>query len=167
MNPYCLICEQGYFVNSFGLCTQYVLATNNTGCSIYNCLYCGYNSSLCSFCFVPWGISSTGVCQTSLFCSANCQLCTNSSQCLTCAPSYTVNSTGVCISCNVANCQTCQQANVCATCAFNYTLASTGFCISCPIDKCTACSANGVCQTCNDTVAGIDYFPSSNGNLCV
>lgn len=61
-NPVCIVCTQGYYINSWGLCSQYNPALNNTGCSVYNCLYCAQNSSTCSFCFQPWGISATGQC---------------------------------------------------------------------------------------------------------
>lgn len=115
----------------------------------------------------PWGISQNGVCQTTKFCPANCQLCVNEQLCLTCAALYTVNSTGLCVQCNVLNCATCQQANVCANCAPSYTLASTNICISCNIDKCTSCLSNAICSACNDTASSVEYFPSSNGNLCV
>ena len=37
--PVCYVCEQGYYVNSWGLCSAYNPNMNNTGCSIYNCLY--------------------------------------------------------------------------------------------------------------------------------
>lgn len=32
--PMCQVCAQGYFINSWGMCSQYNLLTNNTGCNV-------------------------------------------------------------------------------------------------------------------------------------
>ncbi len=166
MQPYCQVCTQGYYVNTWGLCTQYNPATNNTGCSVYNCLYCGTNSTQCSFCFQPWAINNNGMCQTSVFCSANCQVCVNSSVCLTCASGYTVSTaTSQCVLCNVNNCASCNQANVCASCSSGFTLSTNGVCLMCNIANCNQCSDVNYCQTCN-TVNGTQLSPSPNGGSC-
>lgn len=149
------------------MCSQYNPATNNTGCNVYNCLYCATNSSQCSFCFSPWGISSTGVCQTTVFCPSNCQLCINSSVCLTCNSGYTVSkTTNLCVQCSITGCGQCNTANVCASCNAGFTLvASTGICLSCSVTNCQTCSAANYCQTCN-AVNGTQLYPSPNGNSC-
>lgn len=167
MQPICQVCTQGYFINSWGMCSQYNPPTNNTGCNVYNCLYCGTNSSQCSFCFSPWGISSTGVCQTTVFCPSNCQLCINSSVCLTCNSGYTVSkSTNLCVQCSITGCGQCNTANVCASCNAGFTLVpSTGICLSCSVTNCQTCSAANFCQTCN-AVNGTQLYPSPNGNAC-
>lgn len=107
--PYCFVCEQGYFVNAFGLCSPYSPGLNSTGCKVYNCLYCAVNSTTCSFCLSPWGISLTGQCQTNVtnLCPANCQLCANLTLCYTCLTNYLLNSTGSCILCNIVGCTKC------------------------------------------------------------
>jgi proprotein convertase subtilisin/kexin type 5 len=121
MLPICLICEQGYYINSYGQCSIYNPNTSSTGCTVYNCLYCALNSSTCSFCFVPWGISSTGICLTSnqIICGANCLSCLNSTSCVNCAPKYLPNN-GMCVLCNILGCQTCVNANNCTTCLPGY-----------------------------------------------
>lgn len=147
LQPYCVTCIQGYFTNSWGLCTAYNPATQNAGCSVYNCLYCAMNNTSCSFCLAPWGISSTGICQATIFCPSNCQFCTNPSTCLTCVATFTLNTTGTCILCNITGCSTCQVANFCNNCQHNFTGAK-GICLACPILNCLGCSSNNVCQTC-------------------
>jgi hypothetical protein len=166
MQPMCQVCEQGYYANSWGLCSQYNPATNNTGCSVYNCLYCGLNSSQCSFCFTPWGISSTGVCQASVFCPVNCQLCVNSTVCLTCNSGFTVSTaTNLCVQCSVIGCATCNQANICASCSAGYSLTANGNCLACSVANCATCSAANYCQTCN-SLNGVQLSPSPNGGSC-
>jgi hypothetical protein len=164
--PICLVCEQGFFISSWNTCKQYNPATNNTNCSVYNCLYCGINSTQCSFCFTPWGISSTGQCQTTVNCSANCQFCTNSSACLTCASTYTLNGPNTCVLCQIPNCQLCQQQNVCVNCATGFSLTGNNTCLSCNISWCTNCSDVNICMTCGNTAGGIAQFPSPTGGTC-
>ncbi len=153
-------------MNAYGGCTQYNPATNNTNCTVYNCLYCALNSTTCSFCFSPWGISSTGQCQTSVNCSSNCQFCTNSSVCLTCASSYTLNQPNTCVLCQISNCQLCQQQNLCTTCATGYSLTGNKTCLSCNVNSCLNCSDVNICATCANTASGIAQFPSPTGGAC-
>ena len=164
--PICLVCEQGYFISSWNTCKQYNPPTNNTNCTVYNCLYCGVNSTQCSFCFTPWGISSTGQCQTSTNCSANCQLCTNSSTCLTCNTGFTLNAPNSCIACSISNCQLCQQANVCTTCATGFTLTGTNTCLTCNVQGCLNCSDVNICSSCGNSASGAVQIPSPTGGAC-
>ncbi len=129
-------------------------------------MYCGINSTLCSFCFVPWGISSTGLCQTSVNCSANCQFCTNGSTCLTCITGFTLNVPNTCVACNVANCQLCQQPNICATCANGFSLTGSNTCLSCNVPGCLNCSSINICSTCANSATGAPQFPSPTGGAC-
>lgn len=164
--PMCTVCAQGYYPNAYGQCIQYGPNVTNTGCSVYNCLYCGTNNSTCSFCLAPWGISSTGQCQATQFCSANCQFCANATVCLTCATSYSVNSTGACVLCQVASCQTCQTANTCSACLPGFSLTSNNSCMSCNVQNCASCSSNNICASCK-MVNGAQYFPTPTGGGCV
>jgi hypothetical protein len=164
--PICLVCTQGFYISSWNTCKQYNPSTNNTNCSVYNCLYCGINSTLCSFCFVPWGISSTGLCQTNINCSANCQFCTNGSTCLTCNAGFTLNVPNTCVACNVANCQLCQQANICVSCANGFSLTGSNTCLSCNVPDCLNCSSINICSTCANSATGTPQFPSPTGGAC-
>lgn len=147
------------------MCSQYNPATNNTGCSVSNCFYCALNSTQCSFCFAPWGVSSNGQCYTSSGCPSNCQVCSNQSTCVTCNSGYTLNNNGVCTLCQITGCVTCNQQNVCAGCSSGYTLTQNGFCISCSVANCQKCSSANYCQTCN-SVNGTQLTPSPNGGSC-
>lgn len=164
--PYCTFCEQGYFINTYGICQQYNPPTNNSGCSVYNCMYCGLNSTQCSFCFIPWGISSTGQCQTTANCSANCQFCANPTTCLTCATGFTLNAPNTCVQCNVTNCQLCQQTNVCANCATGFSLTGANSCLQCNVAGCTNCSEINICSICSNSASGMQRFPSPTGAFC-
>jgi hypothetical protein len=167
--PLCMVCEQGYFVNSYGLCSIYNPNITSTGCSVYNCLYCAQNSSTCSFCFTPWGISPNGLCQTNAtgLCNniSNCQSCMNSTFCVTCVSSFLPNQLGSCVLCNIAGCSSCNQQNNCSSCLTNFNLLG-GICISCNIPNCNSCSNNNICANCTST-STITYSPSSSGNMCV
>ena len=166
--PSCLICTQGYFVNTWGTCSAYSPQITNPGCSVYNCLYCAQNSTTCSFCLKPWGISSNGLCQTndSSICgsNANCLQCANSTYCVTCISNY-LPYLGNCIACNIAGCSQCQTANACTQCQSTYTISGST-CFACNISFCQSCSANNVCQTCNNN-GNIALSPSSIGSTCV
>ena len=149
--PACIVCTQGYFMNSWGTCSLYSPQLANTGCSVYNCLHCAVNSTTCSFCFEPWGISETGQCQTnntSICTDSNCQSCSNSSYCFTCVNTYRPY-LGSCLQCQVKGCDYCKTPNTCSSCLDNYNLLSNGFCLICDITNCNKCSENNVCQTCS------------------
>jgi len=166
--PYCVVCEQGYFVNTYGLCTQYAPQTNNTNCTVYNCLYCGVNSTQCSFCFAPWGISSTGVCQTNInICSANCQYCANSTTCFSCNQNYTLNAPNTCTLCQVSNCQLCTQQNTCSQCTTGFSLTGNNACLTCGITNCNNCSDINICSSCKVNSAGVQLYPATNGGSCL
>jgi hypothetical protein len=164
--PMCIVCQQGYYINSWGGCSQYMPNVNNTGCNVYNCMYCGLNSSSCSFCFVPWGISSNGICQTniSVACTQpNCNTCANSTFCTVCTTPFTANLLGSCILCNIAGCSACQTTNNCSSClpTFNFT-STSNLCIACNITNCINCTNNNVCANCQS-----GYSISTSGNTCV
>lgn len=128
-------------------------------------MYCS-NSSTCSFCFAPWGISATGLCQTSANCSANCQFCTNASICLTCNNGYSLNPPNTCVACNIANCQLCQQPNICVFCNAGFSLTGSNICISCNIPGCLNCSNPNICSTCGNSASGSPQLPSPTGSAC-
>lgn len=88
----CMLCSQGYFLNSYFQCVPYILPSSSSSspspalspsCNIYNCLYCSYNNS-CTFCS-PGYLPSNNICISSTTCSdPNCISCTQPSICVQC-----------------------------------------------------------------------------------
>ena len=79
----CLLCEQGYFLNSYLQCAQFSPAIETVKCDVYNCLYC-YEENKCANCVNEW-MPLNGLCQTDKFCDAeNCEVCTTSMNCTKC-----------------------------------------------------------------------------------
>ena len=92
----CLVCEQGYFINSYFQCVKYSPNLNTPSCDVDNCLYCVSNN-YCGACLFGWE-EVNGTCQTENFCEENCEICTNSDTCIKCKDpnSYTLTS-GFCV----------------------------------------------------------------------
>ena len=84
---FCLICADGYFLNSYYQCIELSSNTNPAPCLVYNCISC-YESNKCSLCAPGWN-TINGVCVSSLFCDdPNCASCTNATTCVKCAAFY-------------------------------------------------------------------------------
>lgn len=67
----CIICEQGYFLNSYMQCVAYSPEPVTATCGIYNCIYCANNQS-CSLCVEGWN-ETNDECETNLYCGVeNC-----------------------------------------------------------------------------------------------
>lgn len=117
----CLVCQQGYFINSYFQCVSYNPALSAPNCTgIYNCLYCGYNNS-CDYCSPGWN-PINGVCLTTIGCTvANCAQCSSPSVCYSCATNYQLSTNNVCIlTCNINGCTTCATTTTCQTCGPNF-----------------------------------------------
>ena len=84
----CLVCQQGYAINSYFQCVSVIPALTVANCSgIYNCLYCAYNN-YCDLCVSGWN-ATNGVCLTNTGCAvSNCASCSSPSVCYSCAASY-------------------------------------------------------------------------------
>lgn len=83
----CLICEQGYYLNSYIQCVSYTPAIDTPACDVYNCLHCDKENE-CAFCVLGW--NATGVlCETNLYCDVNdCNTCTSPTNCTACNANY-------------------------------------------------------------------------------
>ena len=172
----CLICQQGYSLNSYFQCLPIGLITSPPNCSnIYNCIFCSENN-YCGYCAPSWN-ATNGLCLTSVpaFCTPipNCLGCTQPNVCGACAPSYQLNTaSNVCIPlCNISNCQTCTNLTTCGVCYNNFVLANNT--CSCPdntyniTNNTCVCPAgttqsNGTCVPCNVT----NCQTCSSSNYC-
>ena len=123
-----MICQQGYFLNSYLQCVGYS-PQSYPSCDIYNCIYCAYDDWACTLCVEGWSPTPSGQCVTTLYCSVeNCLTCTSPSICLSCQPNYTMYQ-GLCyptVPCDVANCLFCESANICLQCAGMLVPSSNG-----------------------------------------
>lgn len=103
----CLVCQQGYFLNSYLQCINYnpnSLAINCTG--IYNCLYCAYNN-YCDLCIPGWN-PINGSCVTMIGCTVdNCATCTIPNLCSSCVIGYQLVSNLCNPLCNISGCISC------------------------------------------------------------
>jgi hypothetical protein len=120
----CLLCNQGYALNSYFQCVQYSSVTT-VNCSVPNCLYCPFNN-YCDFC-IPDFLPYNGSCRTSTYCNVtNCLYCQPPDNCVVCNPSYIVNlSNNSCTPlCNISNCLICDTLNNCSLCSPTFILNS-------------------------------------------
>ena len=79
----CLVCQQGYYLNSYLQCVKYSPPVNTVTCDVYNCLHCDRNNT-CAFCLFGWNATGS-LCETNLYCDVNdCSSCTKPTLCVTC-----------------------------------------------------------------------------------
>ncbi len=179
----CLICQQGYYLNSYFQCLPFNPPPQVPNCSnIYNCIFCSANN-YCSFCAPSWN-ATNGVCLTTVtaFCTpiANCLGCTQPNVCGACAPSYQLSAgANVCIPlCNITNCQTCVNPTTCGTCLNTFVLTNNT--CNCPdstfniVNNTCVCpsgttQSNGTCVACNvtncQTCSSTNYCGTCMNNL--
>lgn len=152
----CLVCQQGYFINSYFQCVSYNPALSAPNCTgIYNCLYCGYNNS-CDYCSPGWN-PINGVCLTSIGCTvANCAQCSSPSVCYSCATNYQLSTNNVCtLTCNINGCTSCATTTTCQTCGLNFLPSSDSTACNCPTSSGFVLNGTScICPTGFNTVSG-------------
>ena len=102
----CILCEQGYFLNSYLQCVSYSPSIDSPSCDVYNCLFCDRENE-CSLCLGGW--NATGkLCETNLYCDVNdCATCTTADNCTSCNENYELVLGGCTPQCNITNCDEC------------------------------------------------------------
>lgn len=131
----CLICQQGFLINSNFQCIPYgpLTSISTANCSsIYNCLYCAFNN-YCDLCAGGWN-PINGSCVTTHGCSVpNCESCSNSTTCYSCSQNYTLNNNICVLNCNVDNCIVCStDPSTCGICFKNFVPNNNFTNCSCP-----------------------------------
>lgn len=164
----CMVCQQGYFINSNYQCVSYNPSLTTSNCSgIFNCLYCAANN-YCDFCINGWN-ATNGTCLTSNvnYCSgvANCATCSSPSLCYACAPSYQLSATNnLCTPlCNIVGCTACASLTTCQTCGANFVFNSNNTQCNCPSGF---TQTNNTC-TCpsGSTISGGGCFQCSSSSV--
>ena len=179
----CLVCQQGYSINSYFQCVSVSPALTVANCSgIYNCLYCAYNN-YCDLCVSGWN-ATNGVCQTNTGCTvSNCASCSSPSVCYSCATNYQLSNNICTPICNIQGCSACATLTTCLTCAGNLQLlnnstscgclagfvqsnnqcscpsgqtVSNNTCVACNVINCQNCSSQNTCQTCQGNLVLIN-----------
>lgn len=89
----CMICQQGYFLNSYQQCVQYFPAPMTPSCLVSNCMYCSYDDK-CSLCFPGYEVQKD-VCVLKSGCKdPNCDFCLSPYVCSICRSGYSVYNRG-------------------------------------------------------------------------
>ena len=102
----CILCEQGYFLNSYLQCVSYSPSIDVPACDVYNCLFCDRENE-CSLCLGGWNATGS-LCETKLYCDvSDCSTCTKPDNCTACNENYELVLGGCTPQCNVTNCDEC------------------------------------------------------------
>ena len=85
----CMICQQGFFLNSYQQCIRYSPAPLTPSCSVTNCMYCYYDDK-CSLCFPGYQVQKNLCVMDSGCLDLNCDFCLSPYVCAICRSGYTI-----------------------------------------------------------------------------